>query len=198
MAKLDPSSQQQLDALDALLSEVTALNLRLRQIQTPAAEHHALLDGGRNILQVLSQFGDCTVPTIARRRAISRQSVQISVNRLAKSRCVELVPNPGHKRSPLVRITEKGKSLLLKTSHRHEEVLAGALGSISPDELSSASLVLRRVRHLLGNEADPIRSTLPVPRVVDAPPPDLTLPMAAAIQTEVEPAFDGELPVNLL
>jgi DNA-binding MarR family transcriptional regulator len=50
-----------------------------------------------------------TVPQIARRMGLSRQSVHATVGRLVQSGLVELAPNADHQRSQLVRLTELGR-----------------------------------------------------------------------------------------
>src|SRR5262245_3924999 len=49
-----------------------------------------------------------TVPQIARRMGLTRQSVHASVNRLVRDGLLELAPNEDHRRSPLVRMTKRG------------------------------------------------------------------------------------------
>src|SRR5919109_2455052 len=49
-----------------------------------------------------------TVPQIARRMGLTRQSVQASVNRLLGEALVEADENPDHSRSPLIHLTEVG------------------------------------------------------------------------------------------
>jgi DNA-binding MarR family transcriptional regulator len=49
-----------------------------------------------------------TVPQIARRMGLSRQSVHATVGRLTSDGLVELVPNADHRRSPVVRLTDLG------------------------------------------------------------------------------------------
>jgi DNA-binding MarR family transcriptional regulator len=49
-----------------------------------------------------------TVPQIARRMGLTRQTVHTTVNRLLADGLVELVPNADHRRSQLVRLTELG------------------------------------------------------------------------------------------
>ena len=51
-----------------------------------------------------------TVPQIARRMGLTRQSVHTTVNRLVGAGLVELVPNADHRRSQLVRLTELGQA----------------------------------------------------------------------------------------
>src|SRR6266498_3296578 len=49
-----------------------------------------------------------TVPQIARRMGLTRQTVHTTVNRLLADGLVELVPNADHRRSQLVSLTELG------------------------------------------------------------------------------------------
>jgi DNA-binding MarR family transcriptional regulator len=51
-----------------------------------------------------------TVPQIARRMGLTRQSVHATVNRLVRDGFLELVPNADHRRSPLVRLTKSGSA----------------------------------------------------------------------------------------
>jgi DNA-binding MarR family transcriptional regulator len=51
-----------------------------------------------------------TVPQIARRMGLARQSVHTTVNRLLAAGLVELAPNADHRRSQLVRLTELGQA----------------------------------------------------------------------------------------
>jgi DNA-binding MarR family transcriptional regulator len=50
-----------------------------------------------------------TVPQIARRMGLTRQSVHTTVNRLLAAGLVELAPNADRRRSQLVRLTEAGQ-----------------------------------------------------------------------------------------
>jgi DNA-binding MarR family transcriptional regulator len=53
-----------------------------------------------------------TAAAIARRLGLSRQSVQQTVNRMQKQRLVELVDNPDHRTSSLVRLTAQGQAVM--------------------------------------------------------------------------------------
>jgi DNA-binding MarR family transcriptional regulator len=59
-----------------------------------------------------------TVPQIARRMGLTRQTVHVTVKRLAADRLVELEPNADHRRSQLVRLTKLGKAAYLALDHR--------------------------------------------------------------------------------
>jgi DNA-binding MarR family transcriptional regulator len=51
-----------------------------------------------------------TVPQIARRMGLTRQSVHATVNRLVRDGLLELAPNADHRRSPLVGLTASGRT----------------------------------------------------------------------------------------
>jgi DNA-binding MarR family transcriptional regulator len=51
-----------------------------------------------------------TVPQIARRMGLTRQSVHVTVKRLVHDGLLELAPNTDHRRSALVCLTEKGRA----------------------------------------------------------------------------------------
>jgi DNA-binding MarR family transcriptional regulator len=63
------------------------------------------------VMNVISE-GDWTVPRVARRLGVQRQSVQRLVDRLRDDDLVELEPNPDHATSPLLRLTERGGRVL--------------------------------------------------------------------------------------
>ena len=50
-----------------------------------------------------------TVPQIARRMGLTRQAVQVTVNRLVAEALVDTGENLDHRRSPLIRLTQLGR-----------------------------------------------------------------------------------------
>ena len=65
----------------------------------------------RAVLEFLHSDQRLTVPEIARRYKVSRQHVQVTVNRLAERDLIAIEGNPQHKRSSLVTLTTRGKKL---------------------------------------------------------------------------------------
>lgn len=95
-------------ATDVILSTFRANGLLLAAGDVLAAD--AGLTSAR--WQVLGAIalarGPLTVPQIARRMGLARQSVHATVRRLVAGGLVEIVPNADHRRSSLVRLTELG------------------------------------------------------------------------------------------
>lgn len=139
--------------LEALLNQVIALALRLRQAAGDSQIPEGLPVGGKLVMEVLARHGTKTVPQIARTRLTSRQNIQVLVNRLVTEGHVNLLPNPAHKRSPFVQLTEQGRvavERLLETEAGFEQKLRTEL---SKGDVLTATEVLGRIRELLAGKA---------------------------------------------
>jgi DNA-binding MarR family transcriptional regulator len=192
--------------LEALLAEVTALANQLRKHRTLAPGGEDSPSGGWVILQTLGDCGPQTVPDIARARALSRQNVQILVNRLEQEGCVEVIPNPAHKRSGLVQLTDRGRRLLAGVLEREAASMESLLAHIPHARLAPAAELLRQLRELIaGRELPPaeIAEARPVRRPGTARHKPVR-PQRAATAAELPAAAEpigsegGELPFNLL
>jgi DNA-binding MarR family transcriptional regulator len=94
-----------------------------------------------------------TVPQIARRMGLTRQSVQASVNRLRADGLVEADENPDHRRSPLIRLTEVGNAKYERL-HRRQVTWANALAAgLDVSELATAARVLDQLTSRLNSDA---------------------------------------------
>jgi DNA-binding MarR family transcriptional regulator len=93
-----------------------------------------------------------TVPQIARRMGLTRQSVQASVNRLLRDGLVEAETNPDHRRSPLIRLTEDGRSKYRGLESRQVEWINELADGLKPSELASAARVLEELSGRLEKE----------------------------------------------
>jgi DNA-binding MarR family transcriptional regulator len=139
-------------AFDSLINETALLFHRLR-IVADQIHHQGEISGGlRSILRGLDKSGAQTVPQMARARNVSRQHVQMLVNQLVRERCVEMVPNPAHKRSALVRLTAQGKKVVETMNHREVNLLSKSDLGVSDQELQEAAETLRAVRALFESE----------------------------------------------
>jgi len=72
------------------------------------------------VLSVVSG-GSFTVPQIARRLGVTRQSVQRVANELRKDDLVDFAANPDHQTSQIVVISPKGKSILTEITNNAKE-----------------------------------------------------------------------------
>jgi DNA-binding MarR family transcriptional regulator len=83
-----------------------------------------------------------TVPGIARRMGLTRQSVHATVGRLVRDGLVELAPNADHRRSPLVRLTASGRARYAATDQRQAAWVNRLADGIARADLEAAARVL--------------------------------------------------------
>lgn len=135
------------DVLDLSIA-VIELYFRLEAI-TQATAGFADAGGEFGVLRTLALDGPQTVPDIARARPVSRQHCQTIVNGLKAQGFVELVANPRHKRSHLVRITRRGRTHLDGLTKQFLAAAAVYAPHFTAAEIASAIDVCRRARAMI-------------------------------------------------
>jgi DNA-binding MarR family transcriptional regulator len=86
-----------------------------------------------------------TAPQIARRMGLTRQSVHATVQRLVRDGLLELTPNTDHRRSPLIRLTDRGKATYAAVDERQAAWVNGLASGISTTDLHTTARVLDRL-----------------------------------------------------
>ncbi len=103
--------------------------------------------------QVLGALGfaeePLSVPQIATRMGLTRQSVQRNVDILIERSLVTRVPNPRHRRSNLMTLTEEGRLALERVDERHRPLSARIAIAIGDDRIADALSVLRQMNTIL-------------------------------------------------
>src|SRR5262245_54196353 len=139
-------------AFNLLVNETVLMFHRLR-IVADQVHHHGEMTGGlRGILRGLDKLGEQTVPQMARARAVSRQNIQALINQLVDERLVEMAPNPAHKRSPLARLTPRGKKAVDAMNRQEAKLLSKADLGVTDKALREAAETLRIVRAYFESE----------------------------------------------
>jgi DNA-binding MarR family transcriptional regulator len=87
-----------------------------------------------------------TVPQIGRGMGISRQSVQRTADLLVKDGLCEFIANPDHQRSPQLRLTKKGVTLLDKITRTQIEWANRLADGLSENDFELARRVLVKLR----------------------------------------------------
>src|SRR3982074_1216320 len=86
-----------------------------------------------------------TVPQIARRMGLTRQAVQVSVNRLLSDALVGATENPDHRRSPIMRLTHLGNSRYAATDPRQISWINELAAGLQTSDLATTARVLREL-----------------------------------------------------
>ncbi|MFC4012963.1 MarR family winged helix-turn-helix transcriptional regulator [Nonomuraea purpurea] len=105
--------------------------------------------GMRAVLVLLREHGPMTVPQMGRAQALSRQFVQRMINDAAAHGLVESVPNPAHKRSSLIRLTEEGQAVITAVIDSERAMLGQAGGDLSEADVDACIRVLSRLVRFL-------------------------------------------------
>jgi DNA-binding MarR family transcriptional regulator len=100
-----------------------------------------------------------TVPQIARRMGLTRQSVHATVDRLTADGLVELAPNADHRRSQLVRLTELGKAKYQALDRRQAVWVNRLADGLEYSDLDTTVCVLGELSRRLDAEVGNGRET---------------------------------------
>ena len=141
-------------ALLRLGDEVSLCHFRINAMLELIHAGKRLAPSLRGVLRNLLQNGPMTVPAIAGLRPVSRQFVQKVVNELEAEGFVSFIDNPAHKRSKLVRITNRGEARLNSMYVVEAEALRRALGRTGAQvtEVKRAADLLERFRQAMDEE----------------------------------------------
>jgi DNA-binding MarR family transcriptional regulator len=90
-----------------------------------------------------------TVPQIARRMGLTRQSVHATVHRLLEDDLVELTQNDDHQRSPRVRLTSRGDSAYRSLDRAQTSWVNELTRGVRRDDLLTANGVLEELTRRL-------------------------------------------------
>lgn len=101
-----------------------------------------------------------TVPQIARRMGLARQSVHATVRRLVREGLLELAPNEDHRRSALVGLTKQGVARYRAIDARQAVWVNGLARGIARSDLDAAVLVLDELSRRLEDDRGDARKEL--------------------------------------
>jgi DNA-binding MarR family transcriptional regulator len=138
-------------ATDVVLRTFRANGLLLA-IGDVLASDHGLTSARWQVLGAIALAGQpLTVPQIARRMGLTRQSVQASMNRLLDDGLVASGNNPDHRRSPLIRLTDAGAAKYEALQRRQAGWINELAEGLDPSELRTAARVLEELSNRLDN-----------------------------------------------
>ena len=140
--------RQSILELNQLITATRGLFHDLEEISDLILARDQLSGQERLVMMSLRKRGLSTVPQLARKREVSRQYVQTTVNELARRGLVALHDNPAHKRSRLVDLTRAGEELILGVMAREGEAMRRVAAGLHPEQVREAVAILRRVRLL--------------------------------------------------
>jgi DNA-binding MarR family transcriptional regulator len=145
-------NRQTLFALGELINVTRTLADTLKDTARELHQENSLSVSERSILLDLRKHGRQTVPDLARRRGVSRQFIQATVNPLLEQGLLEAQDNPAHRRSNFVVLTEAGTQLIRQVMKKEGAFMNGIALDLDADEIRQAAETLARVEKLIDRE----------------------------------------------
>jgi DNA-binding MarR family transcriptional regulator len=137
-------------ATEVILSTFRANGLLLAAGDRLAAEHGLTSARWQVLGAIVLAQRPLTVPQIARRMGLTRQTVHTTVNRLVADGLVELAPNADHRRSQLVSVTELGRARYRAIDETQAAWVNQLAAGLRRSELETTARVLRELCKRLG------------------------------------------------
>lgn len=127
---------------------------------TQAAKEHVLRDYGitpaqQGALAVLSDHDGITAAELARRCAVTPQTMNSTLGRLDKRGLIERRPHPMHGTLIEIRLTRQGRELFERADARVDDLDATLAADLSPAQLESLKRLLAHVGELARKATNP-------------------------------------------
>lgn len=154
MAKRVTKRTEAGQAIEDLIIEIVATFFLLRAegmrigVVSPSGE------GYWSVLRLLKINGPQTVPQLARYRYVPRQSVQKLANEMLADGVIELVNNPAHKKSKLLRLTPEGDIVFQEMSDRIAKLAETLAKQQDAAQLQNAADVVKKLHEQLREMLD--------------------------------------------
>ncbi|MDX2473194.1 MAG: MarR family winged helix-turn-helix transcriptional regulator [Candidatus Krumholzibacteria bacterium] len=145
-------NRQTLFALGELINVTRTLADTLKDTARALHQENSLSVSERSILLDLRKHGPQTVPDLARRREVSRQFIQATVNPLLEEGVLEAQGNPAHRRSKLIVLTDAGVQLIRQVMKKEGSFMTDIATDLNAEEIRQAAETLARVQGLVGRD----------------------------------------------
>lgn len=135
------------EALTDIILEIFRLNGTLLEVGNKITKPLNLTSARWQVMGAIEIANQpLTVSQIARRMGLTRQAVQRIVYDLLKLEMLELSPNPDHKRSPLVSISNKGQETMVEVNKAQTKWVNNLADNINERELNKVLKLLQKIR----------------------------------------------------
>ena len=131
---------------------VRQLNRTLASVADGYLEEAGLSAAEHAVMEFLFPAENLTVPEIAARYDVSRQHVQVTVNKLLEKGLVRPGPNPQHKRSPRIGLSDNGRATFEEIRTSEARLTALLFSNIRDNDLDVTHRTLASVHARLGLE----------------------------------------------
>jgi DNA-binding MarR family transcriptional regulator len=107
----------------------------LSQRSSALLENNQITVADRAVMEFLFPEHLLSVPEIAKKYQVSRQHIQVTVNKLLELEFVKTQANPKHKRSQLIKLTALGQQEFKKILQNEKSSITTLFAEIDPQHL---------------------------------------------------------------
>lgn len=129
-------------ALYQVIREVRRLFHRLANATDRLHADIGVTTAQRAILEALADAGRQAVPELARMKGVTRQHVQVIANDLVAAGLVTARPNPAHRTSVLLELSDRGRHTFTTMRSREEKLLGTVVGRLDVTHLKLVAKTL--------------------------------------------------------
>ncbi|MEK7266740.1 MAG: hypothetical protein AAB227_11655 [Pseudomonadota bacterium] len=147
----DPEPSPERDVL-ATINEVPKAFFRLTAIAERVFADLGVGPAERGVLRDLFIEGEATAPDMARRKPVTRQSIQPVLDNLVAKEFVRMIDNPNHKRSKLYSLTPAGVARCVELQNRELATIREMLSGMTPADFAAAAEALRAMNARLDDK----------------------------------------------
>lgn len=137
---------------EAVTREIRACFNRLKVLGGVLHHDLGVTAAMRAVVEALYESGEQTVPHIARSKSVTRQHIQVIVNDLVEAGLVVTRANPGDKRSPLVALTKKGRTVFERMRQREKTVFVELTRAFARCDLDATLTTLNTLHSYLDSK----------------------------------------------
>ncbi len=127
--------------------EVVWLLRRLFRAMADMADQYLkdddLTAADRAVMEFLYPAEQLSVPAIAGKYRVSRQHVQVTVNQLISKGLLRALPNPQHKRSPLMRLSELGRETFAGIRRNESSIIEKMFADLRSEDVDVTRQLLQ-------------------------------------------------------
>jgi DNA-binding MarR family transcriptional regulator len=152
----DPDPSPERDVL-AAINEVPKAFFRITAVADSIFADLGVTAAERGILRDLFIEGQATAPEIARRKPVTRQSMQPVLDGLVGKELVRTIDNPHHKRSKLYSLTQAGVAQCVELQKRELEAIRELLSDLSDADFAAAAKALKMMNARLDEKINGTR-----------------------------------------
>jgi DNA-binding MarR family transcriptional regulator len=138
----DPEPSPEADIL-AAINEVPQAFFRLAAIADEILGDLGVTAPERNAMRHLFVEGEATAPDLARRKPVTRQSMQAILDGLVAKGIAGAQHNPRHKRSKLYALTPRGVALCVEIQKRELSAIRELMAGVDSADFAAAATALR-------------------------------------------------------